>query len=1186
MGESFDRIKKLNYLNLLKFYNRLKKVIYRAESIDDLLNEVCNIITSHILYQSAWIVLSKDGVITNFYKSENIADCELKDLNTACFQITSKSEELVVIKNKNEFCKNCLFNSNDNNVVFSTPLKFKGAFYGTISVNISPEFAEDKEHYLQFTELAEDISYAIYNFILEKKLESEREALLLSQNRMKALISASPNAVIITDLNMEMIFVSDKIRTLFHISPQIDAKEVFLNNRIEDLLSKDEYKSLVNNFKGLLKKEVDYITSVYHPQIDFYENISVKLYSTTIVDKHGEVNGVISLIEDYTIVEKSAEKLAFNESKFSTVFEEAPNGISILDSQGFIIDANEMDCQILGYSKKDIIGKHLQDFFSDRFKADFERYFNEFLQTGSKELDMEMIKKDGSRVIVRRSGKAINDDNGKLLGIVVHSRDYTEVIEAQKRINTLSKIVDQSPAIITMTDIKGNITYVNQRFEEVTGYTSKEVEGKNPRILKSNDVDNSFYKRMWSIIKKGENWSGRFYNLKKNGEGYYEYAIISPFYEDGELVGYVKSAEDITNLVNIERELEESNSRYQKIFDLVSMPIVIHRNGIIIDGNNAAVEFAKANSKEDFIGKNLLQFVHPDSTFDVISRLQEMTKTGKPTGIKEEKFYNLKGETRIVNVVSSLFNYDGEDSFMVAFMDITESKNWLDKLEESESKFRTLFEINPNAISISRVSDGRYVEVNERYYSITGYTEEEVIGKTFGQLRIFADRDEQSRFIEVLDEKGSIDNEEFKFRMKDDSIITALVSSRDIILNGETMIIITVHDITDRKLMEQELITAKLKAEENDKLKSSFLANMSHEIRNPMNAIIGFSDLLKDEGLSREEQNDYIDIIQAKSDDLMLIINDIIDISKIESGLLEIECVEINVHSFMDNLNQQFATLIKNKSNDKVQFIVDNSNSKDLFIWADQHRLKQIFYNLISNAIKFTEEGEISISFEEKKDDVVFSVIDTGIGIPEDKFELIFDRFLQVDNIKDVLIGGTGLGLSITKSLVELMNGSVSVESTVGKGSIFKISIAKSKNKRTKVINESKKQTENFIDLSNKIVAVLDSDESSLAYISKVIKNSGASYYDFTSLDEFRTWFLSQPQLDLIIIDTKFISTESMECFSELKERFQKSKVIGISANIVQNDSLDEIILKLDGFISKPFTKSDLFVSINKLIKV
>jgi DNA-binding NarL/FixJ family response regulator len=107
-----------------------------------------------------------------------------------------------------------------------------------------------------------------------------------------------------------------------------------------------------------------------------------------------------------------------------------------------------------------------------------------------------------------------------------------------------------------------------------------------------------------------------------------------------------------------------------------------------------------------------------------------------------------------------------------------------------------------------------------------------------------------------------------------------------------------------------------------------------------------------------------------------------------------------------------------------------------------------------------------------------------------------------------------------------------------------------------------------------------------LAYISKVIKNSGASYYDFTSLDEFRTWFLSQPQLDLIIIDTKFISAESMECFSELKERFQKSKVVGISANIVQNDSLDEIILKLDGFISKPFTKSDLFVSINKLLKV
>ncbi len=1185
MGGNFDRKETLNHHGLLKLYYKLKKVIYRAENIDSLLNDVCNVIASHVIYHSAWIILLEDEKITKIYKSYNIADIEPDDLCIPCYIRTKEKGDFVVLHGENSLCEQCKFKDSTHDVVFSVPLKFKGVFYGNIFVQVAKEYANDEGHHFQFSQLAEDVSYSLYNIILEQRIESEKKGLALSQNRMKALLSASPNAVIISDLNMNITFVSEKFRDIFNISSNVDAKEFLSRGKAKYIFPKEEYIRLKSNFNSLINQQLDYSSNIYHPLIGFNKDLTIKLDSTAIVDDHGKVNGVISIIEDYSYIEKSAKERAFSERKFLTIFEEAPVGISILDSKGNFLDANGMYCKMIGYSKKEIIGKHFINFIPDNQKEEFDNYFEELLNKKSLQSEFQMLRKDSSTIIVRNNGRAIVDDD-KIATIVIHSRDLTEKLLAQKRINTLSKIVDQSPAVISMTDIDGNIDYVNKRFEEVTGYTADEVIGKNPRILKASDVDVSFYAKMWNRIKKGEQWTGRFKNMKKNGEIYYEYAKISPYIENNEIIGYVKFGEDITNLVEFEKKLEESNNRYQKIFNLVQMPIIIHRDGVIIDANNAAVDFSKANSKNEVVGKEILKFIHPDSLYDVISRIQEMTKNRKPATGKEEKFYNILGEVRYVNVVSSVFNYEGEDSFMVAFFDVTESKNWLKKLSESESKFRSLFDINPSAISISRVSDGKYIEVNERFYSLTGYNEEDIIGKSFMELEIFNDINEQERFLNLLEEKGSLQNEEFKFRRSDGSTITAITSSRNIFLNGEELIVISVNDISDRKKMEQELVRAKLNAEENDKLKSAFLANMSHEIRNPMNAIIGFSDLLKDEGLTQEEQNDYINIIQSKGDELMLIINDIIDISKIESGLLEIECNDVNVQKFLYNLEKQFSTLVQSKSNGNVKFEVNIKGTEGLYVWADPHRLNQVFQNLIGNAIKFTYKGKISIDIKENDDDVIFRVTDTGIGIPKDKFELIFDRFLQVDHKKDELVGGTGLGLSITKSLVELMNGSVSVKSTVGEGSTFYIKINKSKSKMA--FSQIDLTTLGFdnIDISDKEIAIVDFDKASLVYISTIIKKTKASSYVFSDLDEFINWFPSKDKLNIVIIDTEFISIESMHCFSDLKNMFPDCKIIGMSANIVQNKNLNDIKIKLDDFISKPFTKSDLFESFRKILKL
>lgn len=508
-----------------------------------------------------------------------------------------------------------------------------------------------------------------------------------------------------------------------------------------------------------------------------------------------------------------------------------------------------------------------------------------------------------------------------------------------------------------------------------------------------------------------------------------------------------------------------------------------------------------------------------------------------------------------------------------------------DRLRSNQERQRRVFESSPDPMLVVD-PNALILDFNSAFLEAFNVTPDLVYGqKIYRFINRVQWRSSIDNFAQTWD-KGYLKNLEYQVVRPDGITFDAEVSTGAIYDSDgkpESMVLI-LKNISERKEAERKMLEAKYKAEESDRLKTAFLSNMSHEIRTPMNAIVGFSDLLTDEQLNPEERRDFIAQINQGADDLMRLIDDIIDIAKIEAGQVNVHISECFVRELFKELHLMYIQNIKRTGKDNVSIRLDWSwPLNELAIYTDPFRLKQILINLLSNAVKFTEEGEIVLGIREDPEGVYFYVKDSGIGIREEKQKVIFDRFMQGHEAKSKLYGGTGLGLAISKNLTEILGGDIGVESKSGEGSTFWFILPRNE-VPLKYEAALKTPSNNLRSWDDKKILIAEDDLSNYYFLFESLKDTGVEIIWAKDGEETMELFRENKDLNAVLMDINMPLINGYDCTRQIKKERPDLAVIAQTAYAMSGEREISREAGCDDYLAKPIKVSELLNTLSQYL--
>ncbi|WP_218163481.1 response regulator [Marinospirillum alkaliphilum] len=609
-------------------------------------------------------------------------------------------------------------------------------------------------------------------------------------------------------------------------------------------------------------------------------------------------------------------------------------------------------------------------------------------------------------------------------------------------------------AIVSIADRAGNITYVNDLFCDVSGYKRGELLGQNHRLLKSGQHPESLYKELWATISSGQVWFGEICNRRKDGSFYWVESTITPFMDaEGKPYQYVSIRTDITHVKAVQEELKASHDeinharerlRRGQLFANIGTWEWNISDGALFWSERIAPLFGYPDGELETSYDNFLAAIHPEDRAKVVAAVDACLKGEAPYDLEHRVVWP-DGTVRWVSERGAVERDDSGNPLRMTgvVQDVTHRVLAEERLRESEEElqvFRRMVEVADQAIRVSG-SDGRIQYVNPAYRALLGYKEDELIGQDFAQVA--AAPDEHPLVASILDElkKGKGWQGLIRLRRKDGSEFYSQSNIGGILDPATGKLLHSFNIFTDHSeelTRQQALQAAVQESERANQAKSEFLSSMSHELRTPMNAILGFAQMLEyDEALDADQQENVHEILKA-GHHLLELINEVLDLARIESGRMTLSLEPVEVQAVMDECCSLIGPLAVKAG---IQLLPVETT--EAVVVADRTRFKQVLLNLLSNAVKYNRPGgTVQLLWQQSASRQCFElqVKDTGRGIAAEDLEVLFEPFHRL-GAETSEVEGTGIGLTITRRIMDLMGGSIRVESQLGIGSSFMLQL-------------------------------------------------------------------------------------------------------------------------------------------------
>jgi len=945
---------------------------------------------------------------------------------------------------------------------------------------------------------------------------------------------------------------------------------------------------------------------------------------------NGEYGGSFAVITDITERKKSEleRRLIEGELKEEKEFTDAiintlPGLFFIFENTETLIRWNSNAENLTGYRSDELKNKHILDWFDETETIRMAEAIQTIKKSKEISIEAKLIIKSGEQLPFLFSAAFINRKGKEyLIGLAIETTDLRKATaELEFTKSLLETIIDQSPVPIVVATVPEMILrIVNPATEKILGIEDEENKiGTRLNQLKptfgyydsaGNPVP--IEKTSLALSLKGEKSEPQEFMIKrKDGTIRWNMSCGIPIYDaSGSLIAGCAILPEITKLKNTEQELirhrnhledtvvsrtrqleeandmlvaeinqrqealralEKSEEKFKLLFEQGGEGLALIKNRRFIDCNDAVLNMLALKTKDDFINLHPSEISpekQPDGRLSSEKSEEMLDRVEKENYVRFEWMHSTIEKKEIpIEVTLVTSDIDDEKMTYVFWRDIAERKKVEEALRQSILQIQSILNTMP-IIMWSYDKDGIFTLSEGKELKNLGLKPGQVVGLSY--IDVYRDNEEIINYT-----KKAFKGESCEYVVEVADNIYHSVLTPDLDENGN------VRQINGIAVNVTELQRARKKAEESSMAKSEFLANMSHEIRTPMNAILGFGEVLKEKLTEFPQYKNYIDGIHNAGKNLLRLIDDILDLSRIEAGRLEIQKEPVAPSSLIKEIRQIFSIRASEKG---ISIKINIEETAPEIVLLDETRMRQILFNLVGNAVKFTREGIITISFYSRPNtrglhDLYFEITDTGIGIRKDQLEIIFDPFRQQEGQKIKTYKGTGLGLSISRRLLDIMGGSISVKSKVSEGSQFTVLLPdieiSSMTGDTGEATTSDNSYQNIQFRGSKILLAEDI-LSNRQVVKAYLEGYNLEIYEAVNGRE-AVAMAADLRPDLIFMDMQMPIMDGLEATCEIKEieTLRHIPIIALTASAMKHQKT-KILSCCDAYLKKPVTKNDL----------